>query len=295
MPGVFDQLQRAAFDGIEFACSKVSVKGGMRDHVHEYVHLPGGQPELLGRKLYTISFEATFSSETPLYPNAWPGDLSDLRDRFEQGVKSDLVIPTIGTIKAYAIDWDIDTDFKSMRDGEKMRMTFREDAEEALLIDSVVNVNTPDISFAAAALELEASELGLEDFFTSVLNLANEVNALKDQVELQSEILSDKVGQLTSAVQRLDETLDVLDDPPHYKVTRALHDLGNAAIGLQANILKHSNPIALFVTPLRMSVSDVAAALYGGTELAVQLLKMNPINDAFNIPAGTSLRVYQAA
>lgn len=285
----FAELQPASFGPTPFFVRSVEVKGGLREALHEYPHQPAGRNEKLGRRLYTITMRAEFSTVTPLYPNAWPFDLFDLRQQFEQGVTDDLVIPTIGTIRAICIDWS-QTMTAGRGDGESAVFTFREDEPDDLLSVEIASIN---FQFVAAAMDrlMEAAELeGLGDLFSSIEGFAADVAALGDQVELAADSVAAKVDQLTGACQLLDGTLSILDEPPHHKVAEALRDLTVASIKLSENIVSR-NPISTFTTTASMAVSDIARLLYGSTERAVEILKLNPIRDAFSVPAGTELRV----
>ena len=122
----FDTLQRASFQGIEFPITSMTLKGGIRDHIHEYPHAAGGAPEKLGRKLYEVSMQANFQSTFRAYPRLWPSALSKLRKIFEQQTTGDLVIPTIGTIQAYARNWTQQMEAK-IRSGETATFEFVED------------------------------------------------------------------------------------------------------------------------------------------------------------------------
>lgn len=293
MPDVLKDLQRASFFGIAFACPRYSIKGGIRDHVHEYRHTPGGQPEKLGRRLYTIEMDALFSTETLDYQGAWPGDLYSLRRQFEQETTADLVIPTLGTIQAYCVDWTIDTNFRSMRDGEHAHFTFREDALAVLAADTIIQTNFSAMPKLSDALILEAEAVDIDvDVFQAIVNFANDIQALGQQIELQAEIMADKVDSIIVAVQRIDATLDVLNDPPHHKVVAALHNLGAAAVRLKKDILRKSVPIVSFTTPSLMSITDVSVSIYGSTERAIEIMQLNALDDPFSILPGTALRVY---
>lgn len=287
----FADLQPAGFDFIPFMVRTVTVTGGMRHQVHEYPHQPAGESEKLGRKLYRIEMEVEFSTNFRAYPTAWPNDLSDLRDRFEQGVTSELVIPTIGTIKAFAIDWT-QTAKAGRADGETCRFVFLEDEAEALLTDQVAQTQFQYIPAALEALVLAAEEVGLGDAVQSIENFAGDVAAVADGVQLQADAVASKVDQLTGACQLLDETLKDLDEPPHHKVGEALRNLTVASITLGENVMRRANPVSVFTTTATMAASDIARLLYGDTSRTVEILKLNPIRDAFSIPANTQLKVY---
>lgn len=293
MSDVATQLQRAAFDGIEFACSAYRIIGGLRDHVHEYIHRPGGHPEKLGRKLYVIEMDCVFSTNTPLYPDAWPADLSDLRDRFEREVTSSLVVPSIGTIQAYCFDWPMEFDFARRRDGETAKFSFREDADNELLIESIVQVEWSSIDPQARSLSALLEETDIEpDLFKSLFKLSADIQGLKGSVELQGEIMADKVNALIVETQRLDEEVKELADPTNFKIAEALIDLGYTAIRIQKDLLKLALPIVPYVVPQTMTIMDISTAIYGNVDRTWDILKMNAISDAFDIRQGTLLRVY---
>ena len=296
MAGVFDQVQRASFNDIDFACERYSVKGSFRDGVHEYRHTPAGQPEKQGRRLYTFEFDAVFSAATPLYPTAWPDDWDQLINAFEQGKTADLVVPTIGTIPAYCIDWPVDVDFRRNRDGIRARLVFREDQQQLFLslIDGSIN---PDALPAKTSNLIESAlDAGLgEDLFTSITNLVNDIASAGDYYEMQAELYADKVAGIITACQRVDEKVKELNDPKNWKVVRANAELCVAAIKVSESILRKAVPIVDFVTPALMSVLDVSMNLYGDTSRAGELLGLNRdpiIDDAFSIPPGTVIRAY---
>lgn len=290
----FDELQAASFDGVPFVVSRVTVKGGMRHHTHSYPHAPGGEHEKLGRDPYTIEMDASFSTETtfPLYENAWPNDISTLFDRFEQAVTGDLVVPTLGTIKAFAIDWSREHTARN-RSGETARFTFKEDQDDVLLVSSVVSIQFVSLALLANAIIIEAAAVGLKtDIFDAILQAAALAQAAVDQAELYGDTLAAKVDQVTVACQTANNALSALNEPPHWRVMESVQNLGVASIKLNEDILKASNPLTVFTTVTRMTIQDVARSAYGDTSRAVEILKLNSIPDMDNIPAGTELRLY---
>lgn len=292
MPTPFDVLQRAAFSKIEFLIDGIQIKGGIRKHTHEYPYTAGGQIEKLGRRNYMITMDAVFLTDHPLYVRAWPEDISALRYIFETETTDDLVIPSIGTIKACAIDWDQEYSNK-MRNGERMKIVFEEDQDALdVLVTGPVDFSYQSVQIKADALMVETDALNVSDFFTSIFKLANEVQGLKDQVDLAADQIATKIDQLTSACQTLDDTLKFLNDPPSNKIVAALHDLSVTASNLGQDILTQTSPLIVFETPTIMTVTQLSTAIYGTTENAIQLLKMNPFEDALAIPQGFMVNCY---
>ncbi len=297
MAGILDQTQLASFGGYTFACPRYSIRGSARDGVHEFRHTPGGQPEKHGRRLYTVEMDATFvaSSTVAEYRNGFPDVSFALRSLFDAVETKDLVIPTVGTIQAYAIDWTFDVDFARMRDGERAHFTFREDMSEEFLGSESIQVQYASLPVQTDALLAEVDAVDMDpDFFASVVTVANDISAIGQQVELQGELLSDKLDSLIVSCQRLDETLALLNEPPHFKVAASLRKLGVAAIRLRKDVLRKSLPLVPFIVPTGapMSIVEVAISLYGETSRAVELMQLNDLDDPLTIPAGTELRVY---
>ena len=285
---VFDQLQPWSFDGISFAVIDYSVRCKLRDHVHVYPHSPGGAVEKLGRELYTFHVRASFQTTFPKFPNAWPGDMADLRDRFENEITSSLLIPTIGTIQAYITTWDQSGGFK-VRSGEHVEIEFREDQSSAFLINGLINVTVSNLSDAGTAAIAAADDAGVS--LGSLTDLINSVTAIGDQIDLYGSLITSKLDGIAAACSMLDASVD-LNQPVNYPTLYAVHDVWLASLTLKQDILKKSVPIVTYVTPTLMSVTDVASTLYGDASRASEVLQLNALEDPFAIAQTTSLRVY---
>lgn len=291
----FDELRIASFAGISFAVTRWSVRGRGRSHTHEYPKSPGGQPEKLGRGLYEIEFDAVFSTNDPAHPGAFPDDLNTIRILFEKQETGRIVVPHLGELPGYAIDWSEDADPARMRDGVRMKMKFLEDSEEELSLEKLV---TSDYVSGKAYLLLDAIKPIKEaepDLFESLEGAANEAIGAMDQVEAVGAQTSAKFEGVVSKVNQIDAKFSALSDPENWALTRALHDFGVAVIEKIEDLGREFGPHASYVTPTVMSVVQVSFAVYGDTTHAVDILKANDISDAFSIPEGTTLKVGRAA
>lgn len=325
----FDDLQRASFDGIEFPISSCDVEGGLRDHVHEYPHSPGGAPEKLGRKLYTIRMEGVFDTRIRGYnPNLWPADLEELRDRFEREVTADLVIPFIGTIKAYCVTWSQHAT-PERRSGETASFEFREDQSQAFLFSGLVafdlegnrnameeftvafepymagstiaptgvivpppaSATTPPraVTKAQAFSQFRASDATLIQQITTGFN---EALSLADRGELYAGLVQSKAQSVISACSRAYTTIEILKNPLAWKALRGLKTLWKAARDLYDNAAGRTNRILLYRVAAPMSVQDISRAIYGDTERAILLLKLNAFPDAYRIERDTLVRYF---
>ena len=293
MPSAADFFQKAAFANFAFPVSHISVKGGLRDHVHEYPHSPGGAPEKLGRKLYGIDFTVPAHNTMLDWQDFYPGVLTQLMIVFEGGKTFDLVVPTIGTIQAYATEWSRDFDAKR-RSGEDCKFSFREDQSGLFLVESLVKISANSLETATGVLlGLEPDFPGLS-FFDAISALVNSILAISDQVQLFSNQIEAKASGLASLCSQLDSSLKILNEPVNHQLLDALHDVWASAIQLNKDALKSAKQKIVYTVPAHMPISQVAMALYGDSSRAMELLQMNAVNDAFSIPKGTQLRAYAA-
>jgi prophage DNA circulation protein len=288
-------LPRASFSGLEFPYQAVRVIGGLRDHVHEYPHVPGGDPEKLGRKLYVVEFECVFIHETQTYPDLWPKRLKSLRDLFEAEITAELMIPTIGPIQAYCFDWDQEFTTK-MLNGERVRFRFREDQESAFLASKLVSMKVESLGALSGNFAIQADEHGIERPFTDELLAAvNSVLAIQDQGELFGQLLANKIQNVADLCREFDQRLDAFNDPTAFPALEALKDLWAAANELASDTTAGDLVFLTYTVPQLMTISQIAVAIYGDTSRAVELMQINPIENAFAVKAGEKLRYVQAA
>lgn len=300
MTAAFDTLQRAKFDGIEFPVRNITVVGGLRDHVHEYPHAPGGAPEKLGRKLYEISYEAPFLNTFKAYPNLWPQSLVYLRESFEEGVTADLVIPTVGTIKAYCFSWEERTDLPSNRSGVIVNLKFREDQVLEYLSTEIVKTYSASLGSSNQdlinAMDADSFLQGLppqqKNLFTSIQEAANSITAIGDQADLYANLVQAKAANLAHLCETADATVTKLNNPAHFRVLEALLLVWQGAGRIERDALNLARRTIPYTTPVDMSVTQIAIAIYGDTSQASTLMQLNPFENPFRVPAGTPVTAY---
>jgi prophage DNA circulation protein len=295
MPTAFEQLPRPSFAGIEFPYETMRIRGGLRDHVHEYPHAPGGAPEKMGRKLYEFEFNCQFQTTFAAYPGLWPKRLAKLRHMWESELTATLVVPTIGKIDAYAFDWEQEATAKILS-GERVQIKFREDQSSAFLIEQFITVQTNRIKTKGDRFAKEAAKVTpRESLFDSITDAANSVLAVVDTVQTYGNLVEAKLLLLSQLCKEADQRLDVLNDVTKWQLLDALHDLWASSNELNKNIQKKLGKLVPFKLPFPMSIQDLATQFYGDTERVVELLQLNPIEDPFLIPAGFELRYIQEA
>lgn len=299
-----DAFHKAAFDGIEFPYSTVSVKGGLRHAIHEFPHSPGGEIEKMGRRPYVISFTALMhdipgSMLEKEYPESYPTKLRRLRDKFDAELTGDLMVPTVGKISAVATTWTqtFDTHVTS---GETFSLEFVEDQDLATLVPAVDELGGYAAMIEANDLLFGLSELAkmklaaTAGLFQQINDAVTAVQGVFGQADAWSRLVEGKIQAVVNLCSFADSTLTEMQDPSNHLVVTALKDLWLASNQLAENVIESRVAIREWTTPKIMTVGQVAANRYGSTERTVDILQLNAFDDAFAIPAGTLVR-YLAA
>lgn len=293
----FDKLQGWSFGGIRFPAGRWSIKGGIRDHVHEYWKTDGGDPEKGGRKLYEFTVLGNFQDRFKRFPDLYPNQLDKLIRLFELSRTEDLVVPFRGTIRAYAIDWTENAEAK-IRSGEMVEIKFREDSTQPFTIE-LTDTSSKSIATGASSLTavLDQQSLNLPqtdtDLFSQINALANSIIAISDTSALYGQLVAAKVLQLTSLLDAADR-LTSMQGADAQPIVDALHELWAAAVAFGKDVQGKRVLLQRWVVVATMSVSQVSQAIYGDTSRADELMSLNTgtIRDPFRVLAGTSLVYY---
>lgn len=282
-------LIQSSFDDIKFPVEKCSIKGEQRIHTHEYPKTPGGLPEKLSRKNYMMTVNAFFVQGTVGYSDTlWPDDLALLRVIFETGKTATLHYPTIGDIQAVMRTLDVETDFKSLLNGERVVMTFEEDQSTEFLVDGIVNVTTSSFQDTAAAF-FPIAKNKAPGLFDQLNALVNSIIGLVDTVQLYGSLLQNQLNSLMQMLSFLDATASPLNATTNSDLLEAFMALRLSSKKLQADSQRASAKLVPYTTPMVMSIGDVSRALYGSSANATKLLKLNSFEDPLAIPANYTL------
>lgn len=291
----FVNLPRASFSGIEFPYESLRVHGGLRKHVHEYPHVPGGDAEKLGRKLYEFEFTALFHTTFTGYgSNLWPKRLADLRKLFESELTAELTVPTIGKVQAFCDDWTQEQSGKSVS-GERATFKFIEDQESAFLVDSLISIEVNSLDQKLKNFQYETSALAPQpSIFDEITNAVNKVLAVVDQIDAYGAIIEAKLLAVAELCKEADARLDLLQDVTRVRILEALKELWASALSLHQNVQRKLGVVETFIVPPGVpTISDVSTRLFGAADQAMDLLLMNAIEDPFNIPPGTRINFYR--
>lgn len=294
----FDSLKPASFDGISFPVEGVSTVGGYRIHVHEFPHTAGGQIEKLGRRLYRIKMRAFFaklpgSKLDQLYPDLYPFALYNLRSTFEDGKTGDLVIPTVGTIRAVCTEWPQQMTAMN-RSGETAEFDFIEDSENDNLFENKAEFGDGTLATKNDALQIEAASLNPKPTVFDAINSAvNQALAYVGAVEQVNYLVSSKLLWVADLCRTADRTLLELNEPSNWRIVEALKQVQAESLKLATDTAGTKKVLQQYIVTKTMSVTDVAASLYGDASRGVDLIRLNEIPDLYAIPRDTQL-VYLA-
>lgn len=285
-----DTLGRFSLDGTALPYQRIRLRGGQRDHVHEFPYVPGGLPERFGRKLYEVTVSIKIDDGIMRAGGFYQGrnlftNMAVMRGRWEDGLVQRIGLPNIGEIRGYATSWDQELDVR-LRSGETFEVVFREDQDQASLVAKTLSTKP----VAALATALGAMDMQMPDdppgLLQQLRDAVNQLLAFRDTAEMWVGYVADKILGLLLLFQEVDETLDILRDPLNSELLDAIHALWAAVQQMQSE----AGELAFFVTPRDMDVSTIALVIYGSTAKAVEVMNLNPLDDPYAVPAGTRIR-----
>jgi hypothetical protein len=297
----FANLARTSFAGIEFPVDRYRLGGSSRVHIHIYAHVAGGDIEKLGRDLYEAEVHIPFLTSATKYMGGaagplWPNRLATLRRLFEEETTDYLVLPSVGRIKMMCTKWDQEFDARVLN-GEHATFRFVEDQSTAFLLDQIVNTTSKSVETTSAKLktlsdamrDAEGPKEG-DGIFDTIQKTANSLLAIRDQVELGGLLLAAKIEMLTSLCAEADKTVQGFQSPQNFPVLDAMKELWAATVSLGEAVLGPPTSFAFYETPARMTVTQISIAIFGTSERTTDILELNPIANAYDIPARTSIR-----
>ena len=283
----------ASVTGINFPYSNITIKGGIRHHVHEYPHSPGGDVEKLGRKLYVFRFRIPFpnlpgSKLEQQFQGLFPDRLKNFLALFDRQATAILVVPSIGSMTCVATDWDGTADMATALSGEEWTFEFIEDVDQASVVKAIPNLGVHAMANAVEDLQAKNLKAGLNpSLFDKLQDAVNEVLGILGEADLYSRLAAGKVEGIADLCGKLDRELKELQDPMNSPVLEALKDVWANAVDLAENIPGvQGGQLLTFRVPKVMSIGQVATRLYGSADRGTDIMQINPIEDPFAIPAG---------
>ena len=297
-----------ALPAVAFAIVSIRETGGQRLVKQERPHRSGAKVDTTGVAPRVWAITAVFNNtlqEPGLEVNpepAYPNTLRRLLEAFEVTETGDLVLPTVGKVRARIGDYDR-SEVTEARDEGVLNFTFHEDNEEALDRAKLMPPSVRASSIVLAEQTVFSAQANgswsdnLAGFFESV-------EALQEQM-LAPGRAANEVAATVSANQRRARRIIETDQATARQVaTDAFQPRGSGAerlmrrmIGLQAQAVDERNSSrpkakAFTVDVAFTSIYEIAARLEQDAE---ELLALNDslISDPFTIPKGQTVRVFE--
>lgn len=285
---------KASFDGIEFAYIDVRVNGATRTAIHEFPHTPGGEIEKMGRKPYTVAFQCTFhripkSELDRQYPDLYPTRLRQLRERFEKEITAELVVPTIGTIKATCTSW-VQSFNASVPTGEQVTIEFIEDQDSVSAFDdqssdyAAARMDQNNDALLAAAALADFKKGTTQSIFQDINDAVTAVQGALALGDAYNQMVVGKINGVINLCAYADGQLEEMQHPENHLVLEALKELWLSTKQLGENILQKRATLLHWNTPKPMNLNQIASTLHTTVE---DLLQLNSFEDSLAIPAGT--------
>jgi hypothetical protein len=294
---------------------EISVEGNLRVAEHEFPHVPGSEPEKLARKAYVIHVEANFSgvllgSGDDVYgPNtvgadgaaSWPDVLNDLARVFDEGRSGNFTAPNLPQqIRAYCRNWTRKLK-SSVISGERATLVFCEDSKRDHLFEITKGVGRSYIiGDKLSDLDNEAlnawenKNLGddSKSLFDSLDSAVNALLEVRDSVEAYDIYVRGKIERVESIISDIDTTVVEMQDPENIALIQSFRSLWLTILDLKQDVQGRLVPLGTYVTPSRMTVQDVAAAIYGDSQRTNEIMTLNDFKDPYSIPSGTRVTFY---
>jgi hypothetical protein len=291
---IFDTLKKASFGDIEFPYKSISIKGALDHHVHKYLHRPGAEIEALGRRHYEIRYECDFHTDMPSWPGLYPNRLSQLVSLFESEETLPLFVPNLAReLPAKCIDWPRKL-LATVRSGESVELTFLEDSTDRYTADKLITFTSKTVVPQVDAVQFEVEKLAdpvAQDWLDKVLEELDKYLALIESIEMEADYQHARVDGLFDRVGRL-ARVPVLQTAAGASALRATLALWGTIAEQKNTSLVAARPIAAYTTQRdKMSIVDVSMALFGGDpSRALEILRLNDLDDALAIRVGTEIR-----
>lgn len=309
---IFDKYQLASFtiaNGLKvgFPVQKVRQEGANRVIERERPYRPGAKLDDTGSKAIRWTFEAIFhnSIEEPglaafnSQVNLYPDILNELIAIFDRGETGDLVVPTIGRVRAKAFTYSRIEDV-NLFDGAAVSLVFVEDNEDNVNARSITapTINAQGNRMAAKttfdAESVAISGNGLASLRTAASQLQTAINApgdTLDDVRTQANTVRHSIEQVEGAFTNANqEGRDLLLDPTSNDTVRALNDLNDTA-ARATNQPRRGRPIIITVVARRPTTLQAVSTAF--RQNYSDLLSINPqIPNPLFLPTDTLIKIF---
>jgi len=299
---VFDSLQPLAFGNYRIPFEEYEVTFEGRHYIHEFPHANGGAPEKLGRKVLVFHVDGRIDDALigDAYKGNWPDTANFLRLMAQTQETDVLTIPTVGMIPMFLAVYK-EKRKSTQSSGFNISCDFIEDPSDGFVGDQIAKLDTNAMTSAMSGYELQLIKNQLtmtdkeKDLFDSIMDLASDIQGLRDQFQLYSALVEAKFASLFTMIQEADANAKWLSRPENASGLEAFLALWDSVRTAYEDKMQKGAQLLSFTVPRDETLQQVSTDIYGNTTHAEDLLGLNAITDPFRIKAGTAIRYYPLA
>lgn len=292
-----------------FPVEGVSETGGNRLVNRERPYRDGAKVDDVGASPVCWSLSCKFSNTVqegnsdgaPLYPTV----LNNILRSFAKHETGDLVVPTIGKVRARAKSYSRD-EKNEERDCAVVKLEFVQDNEDRVDASSFTlpTVRASAKTLAAAATFSAESDGSFDATLADLNTFADQLEAIATYPSDTLQDIDSQAGIVVGAVSRVlnaftsksnnpkTKARAMMSDPDSSITQRRLVALQDTAGRARAELRASEPPFVRAIFEVPLTIFDVAAMI--GQD-AGKLIALNPALDPLNIPANTVVRVYDAS
>lgn len=312
--GEFEQYPEASWKvggkpKLTFPVMKLEESGGNRIVARERPYRDGAKLDDVGSSpkcwTITVTFNNTLkegnSEQNPLYPKV----LNDLIRSFDEHETGDLVLPTVGKIRARAKIYRR-TESPEIRDSAEVTLEFEQDNEDKVdatafklpTVRATVVLQAEQATFSAESdAAFDPTLADLNEFAAGLEAIASFPSDTLGDIDQQAGIVAAAANRVAAAFTSKsnnpkEKARSMLSDPDASVTQRKLLQLEDTAWRARAELRANTPPIVRQVFEVPLTIFDVAARL---NQDVTKLLALNAGLDPLNIPAGTVVKVFDAA
>lgn len=308
---VFEQYPSASWAvasvrSIVFPVVEITEEGGNRIVLRERPYRDGAKVDDIGSKAKSWTVKAYFENTItegfqqngkPLYPEV----LNDLIRSFDQHETGDLVIPTVGQVRARAVSY-VRIERNDERDCAAVEFKFVQDNEDNIdatsftlpTVKSSLNALTASTTFSAHSDAVFSTSLAdLNEFAAGLVAIANFPSDFLNDIDSKVGIMVGAVNRVTNAFTSKsnnpkEKARAMLSDPDASMTGRKLVALQDTSARAAADFRANQPAIIRVVIERDMTIFDAAVEF---KQDAQQMIGLNSKFDPFAIPRGATLRI----
>ncbi len=285
------QLKAASHFGISFPYTSCTAKIKYRHHAHVYVQTDGGEVEKLGLALREFSFSIpAHDTLRPPFRNFYSQVLPQLWAKWQSGETGPLVVPSIGTVQAMASD--ATRKIGASASGEPVDVSLIEDSRTLSTLSAVFTPSVSSLPTQLRAVVQQGKGIVEQSLLDRLTAAVSRAMALAAQGEVFARQWTARVSEVVNLCEAIYQSPALLL-PTNAQLLITLLTMHEAAVITREDARRRGRPVLTWptLTPVRMSVAQIAAWIYGDTSRVGELLALNDWNP-LDVPPRSVVRHY---